>query len=398
MDKRFRTFAYSTKTKMETDFFGKFLKKVVKYHKRIQIYDFKTNSICYYGLIVFINPKSKSSFLKKMKDDSLRILPNEKKYKSFIRNYENPKDDVDDDENPTILEYGECSSYQQNIWKFICLKCSCVYKHKKSLKEHQMKICSEVTDDNDSDIIEGSSDSDNDSKYIETTEKVDKSNQNNNQLSEKDNIIIKMIEDNRKVNEELLKQNQILQNKIIEISKENTNQIIINNTINNKKQINIIQFLQSDCKDAYNLTDFIKNMQISYDDLDMINQQGYLQNIRNLFIKTLSDTELTKRPIHCTDTKRKQFYVKDNDTWNKDKCLTKITGALDNYNNNQLKTLDDWKKENPNWKENQDKQDKVNNITKEITTMYLQDNDRLKSKIISELGQATTIDPKTDNS
>ena len=211
-------------------------------------------------------------------------------------------------------------------------------------------------------------------------------------------IIIKMIEDNRKVNEELLKQNQILQNKIIEISKENTNQIIINNTINNKKQINIIQFLQSDCKDAYNLTDFIKNMQISYDDLDMINQQGYLQNIRNLFIKTLSDTELTKRPIHCTDTKRKQFYVKDNDTWNKDKCLTKITGALDNYNNNQLKTLDDWKKENPNWKENQDKQDKVNNITKEITTMYLQDNDRLKTKIISELGQATTIDPKTDNS
>lgn len=397
MDKRFRTFAYSTKTKMETDFFGKFLKKVVKYHKRIQVYDFNTNSICYYGLIVFINPKSKSSFLKKMKDDTLRILPNEKKYKSFIRNYENPKDDVDDDENPTILEYGECSSYQQNIWKFICLKCSCVYKHKKSLKDHQTKNCSEVTDNHNLETIEGSSDSDNDSKYIETTEKVDKPNVDN-QFSEKDNIIIKMIEDNRKVNEELLKQNQILQNKIIEISKENTNQIIINNTINNKKQINIIQFLQSDCKDAYNLTDFIKNMQISYDDLDMINQQGYLQNIRNLFIKTLSDTELTKRPIHCTDTKRKQFYVKDNDTWNKDKCLTKITGALDNYNNNQLKTLDDWKKENPNWKENQDKQDKVNNITKEITTMYLQDNDRLKTKIISELGQAMTIDPKTDNS
>ena len=47
------------------------------------------------------------------------------------------------------------------------------------------------------------------------------------------------------------------------------------------------------------------------------NSNGYVKNIQEQLVCKLKDMEQTERPIHCTDTKRKQFYVKDVDCWNK---------------------------------------------------------------------------------
>ena len=48
--------------------------------------------------------------------------------------------------------------------------------------------------------------------------------------------------------------------------------------------------------------------------------------------------EYNKRPIHCTDKKRKQFYIRDKNSWNRssggeiysciNKCITKIKKVI----------------------------------------------------------------------
>ena len=41
-----------------------------------------------------------------------------------------------------------------------------------------------------------------------------------------------------------------------------------------------------------------------------------------LLIKELSQLDVNKRPIHCSDLKRETLYIKENDVWEKDKKQT----------------------------------------------------------------------------
>ena len=100
----------------------------------------------------------------------------------------------------------------------------------------------------------------------------------------------------------------------------------------------------------------------------------------------------TKRPIHCTDVKRKQFYVKDDNNWVKESSQDKISSAISLYNTNQLKTLSEWKKQNPTWIDDDKKQNKINKLNRELTSLYSdEDGKRLKNKILNELGNVTLI-------
>ena len=187
----------------------------------------------------------------------------------------------------------------------------------------------------------------------------------------------------------LIDENRELQNKLIEMAKEPR---IIHQTNNNQKTFNIIQFLNNDCKDAMNLSDFIQNLVVTFADLEKIEEHGYLKGIKDSLVASLHNMEQTKRPIHCTDIKRKQFYVKDENEWNKDHQCGKINDALSLYNNSQLKTLFKWKQKNPHWIDNQKHQTKVNILTKEITSIYSMDGEKMKNKLMNHISEATTID------
>ena len=65
---------------------------------------------------------------------------------------------------------------------------------------------------------------------------------------------------------ELLDQNKTLQKQIVELSKERN--IIVNNTNNN--QFNLNFFLNEQCKDAVNLSDFVNSLEITMDDIFFI--------------------------------------------------------------------------------------------------------------------------------
>ena len=42
----------------------------------------------------------------------------------------------------------------------------------------------------------------------------------------------------------------------------------------------------------------------------------------------MEDLKPTERPIHCSDKKRLQFYVKDDDIWKKDEDHEKLTKSI----------------------------------------------------------------------
>ena len=133
---------------------------------------------------------------------------------------------------------------------------------------------------------------------------------------------------------------------------ETIGKIAGNNNCNNTNNISINMYLNEQCKNAMNLEDFVRNITVSLQDLDYSKQNGYAKGIANIFMKQLADLEPTERPIHCSDKKRLQFYVKDADKWEKDKDNIKLTSSIKSVGMEQVKKMTEWEKEHPDYMNN----------------------------------------------
>ena len=111
---------------------------------------------------------------------------------------------------------------------------------------------------------------------------------------------------------------------------------------NNNNRISINVFLNQHCKDAMNLTDFVDKIKISIKDLLYTKEKGYVEGISNIFRKHLTDMKPTERPFHCSDTKRLQFYVKEENKWAKDTKNVKIDRTIQDISIKQIKHLKEW--------------------------------------------------------
>ena len=143
--------------------------------------------------------------------------------------------------------------------------------------------------------------------------------------------------------QKLLEQNSVL---IEKLSNKPTN-VTYQNCGNKKMTINV--FLNEKCKDAMNLSDFVNNMNISLEDLMYTKNYGYNKGISNIFVKHLKDLEPSERPIHCSDKKRMQFYVRDENKWLKDEKNEKIEKTIQELTIKQIKHLKEWETLNPNY-------------------------------------------------
>ena len=143
------------------------------------------------------------------------------------------------------------------------------------------------------------------------------------------------------------------QGDLIEKLIQNQNEMIpkLGNNNNNKISINV--FLNNHCKDAMNLTDFVENIKVSLEDLEYTNQHGYVKGISNIFTRHLTDMKVTERPIHCSDKKRLQFYVKDSDKWGKDKSNVKIDKTIQKITKKQILKIKEWEQKNPDYLDNE---------------------------------------------
>jgi len=169
--------------------------------------------------------------------------------------------------------------------------------------------------------------------------------QTNTDITALTNLVMELVKNNN----ELQKQSQEFQKQLFDICKNN-NQTVINNTNSNNK-FNINVFLNEQCKDAINFADFVKNIEVSQDDLHNTGQLGFVDGISKIILDNLKQLSINERPIHCTDLKRETMYIKDEDKWNKEEDDTKLRNAIQTVSRKSMKTLNDWKQVNPDYED-----------------------------------------------
>ena len=140
-------------------------------------------------------------------------------------------------------------------------------------------------------------------------------NKDGNEIIE---LLIKENSDFKNIVFELVKSNSNLQKQMLDVCKNNNN---INNTIisnSNNKTFNLHFFLNEQCKDAMNIMDFVNSVTLQLSDLENVEKLGYVEGISKIMIQKLSEMDIYKRPVHCSDAKRDTMYVKDKDKWEKE--------------------------------------------------------------------------------
>ncbi len=130
------------------------------------------------------------------------------------------------------------------------------------------------------------------------------------------------------------------------MNKKTTQDITVNNTINQKMSINV--YLNDYCGEAINLGEFVEKIQLSLHHLWLTKEQGYIKSMSEILIQNLAQLDDTKRPFHCSDKKRLQFYVRQNNKWNKDNG-EKITKAVDKVATKHILKLKEWEAQHPDW-------------------------------------------------
>ena len=212
---------------------------------------------------------------------------------------------------------------------FVCKKCDKSYKARNSLWYHENKCSLKpvVTEKINADLIEC---------ILDDRQRI--------------------LDDNAELRNFIMEQSKITTetvNKALELCKpiNNNNNTTINQTNNNNQRFNINLFLNEQCKDAINFSDFVKNIQISYEDLENNAQLGFVNGISKIFLDNLKQLDVTERPIHCTDVKRETMYIKDENTWTKQPDDDKLQKAIQTVSYRSMGKLAEWKQENPDYKD-----------------------------------------------
>jgi len=195
---------------------------------------------------------------------------------------------------------------------------------------------------------------------------------------------------------EVVKQNQELTNKIVEISKNGIGNTTITNSNNNShnKTFNLNVFLNETCKDAMNIMDFVDSLKLQLSDLENVGRLGYVEGISNIIIKNLNEMDVHKRPVHCSDSKREVMYIKDDDKWEKEnEQKLKLRKAIKRVANKNQRLLPKFKEEHPDCGKYHSKfSDQYNKLVVE-SLGGSGDNDLEKEdKIIKKIAKEVTID------
>jgi hypothetical protein len=97
-----------------------------------------------------------------------------------------------------------------------------------------------------------------------------------------------------------------------------------------------------------NMSDFVKTIELNTNDMENVGKNGFVKGISKIFIDNLEKTDITKRPIHCSDVKREIMYVKDDDKWDKGNIDSrKLVDAVRAIEQKNVILINNWAKEHP---------------------------------------------------
>ena len=212
-------------------------------------------------------------------------------------------------------------------------------------------------------------------------------------------LVCKLITENNEIkntiikeHNELIKENKELRAQVSELIPKVGNNNTTNNIQNNNK-LSINVFLNEKCKDAINMKDFIKSIEISLEHLDFTNKKGLADGLSKSIIDNMNKLSVYERPLHCTDIKRETLYIKDDNEWSKDSSKEKIKHAIKKASSKNYNALQEWKTENPDFMENDLKQEY---FTKTITTIG-KSVENIDTKVIKNLCKETYVKDNLSN-
>ena len=170
------------------------------------------------------------------------------------------------------------------------------------------------------------------------------------QPSNSSRMILEILRDNQEFKSLLIEQNKLMM-ELMQKSQQVSNTVNSNNITNsNNKQLNIQIFLNEHCKNAVNLSDFVENLQLNFDDLENVADRGYVEGITQIFMNGLKEMDIYTRPVHCTDVKRESVHVRENNLWIKDtRDQMKIKSAIRRIAFRNVQQINKWNQEHPEY-------------------------------------------------
>jgi hypothetical protein len=223
-------------------------------------------------------------------------------------------------------------------YKYNCENCERKYIHRQSLWKHK-SVCSDETQ------------CDNNAQLSSTTTSVINYDnvKSGGEIAQHDAILLDILNHNNQLQKMIIEKNEEFKKAIIDItSKINVVNNVYNN-MNNHKNFSLNFFLNDTCKNAMNISDFVNSISTTECDLANTGKMGFVYNTSKLIMDKLNELEITERPIHCSDPKRKKLHVKENNTWNTDdETVAPIMScAVKNVSYKLIKNINDWET-NPN--------------------------------------------------
>jgi hypothetical protein len=223
------------------------------------------------------------------------------------------------------------NEYEQKNAEKKSYDCQCgkSYKHASSLWNHKAK-CDFLQNNSDENHYENS----------------------NNQLQiavekpEITQIILELVRENKELKTMLVEQHKTM----IELSQKPTITNNSNNTHTNShnKQFNLNFFLNEQCKNAINLSEFVENVKLSLSELENVADMGYVDGVTQIFMNGLKDMDIYTRPLHCTDIKREIMHVRENNIWIKDTPeQAKIKSAIRRVAFRNIQQISEWNNQHP---------------------------------------------------
>ena len=260
----------------------------------------------------------------------------------------------------------------KNAAAFQC-ECGKVYKHNSTLSSHKKK-CTFIIETTKSEIGPIQSEN-NDYKDLllqamnemkeQRQEFIDEMNKKDQMLAHKDQLMGQMIDK------------------------------VGNTTNNTSNNLNINMFLNEECKDAINFSDFIEKIEISHHDLENNAQLGFVNGITKILMDNLKQLNLYERPIHCTDTKRETLYIKDDNKWGKTDSDKKLEGAIQEVSRKSIGSLLQWKQNNPEY-ENIDSDFSKKCISMQMESSASSKRNTFYPKIIHNLARENALSKKIE--
>jgi hypothetical protein len=316
-----------------------------------------------------------------------KIIETLQNYKCDYCNFFTKKPSVFNKHINTIKHKEKINPINENTIKYNCKHCEKEYNKKNSCTKHE-KICILQNP-----IIEHPREllySDIINRLIQENKELRNFMTEQTQaMTEQTQAMTEQTQSMSEQNQVIIEQNKEFIKTITDLAKNNHT---INNTLNtNNNKFNINLFLNEKCKDAMNFADFIKNIEVSHEDLENNAELGFVNGISKIIVDNLKQLSIYDRPIHCSDVKRETMYIKDENKWEKEEDTKKLKNAIQEVSRKSMVSLVEWQDTNPDF---QDMDSEFSNKCISMTQQCIAGSNRdvYYPKVIKSLAKETMIE------